>query len=140
MDVLSVACGQAKFEERLNLICFTGVVQRFWNVVGGQVEVEFDGVAIGGSNHTVLNLIASFFIGVGDGLKMPSTKPMIVSSLVSDGLGKFPGVHPAVDVHVNVEFLWSVSEHQSEDASKRVRFTVTHDEFPFVVAHGAVGA
>ncbi len=96
-------------------------------------------MAVGGSNHFVLDLPAALFIGVGDGLEVPCADPVEVATAVSDGLGKFPGLDPAVDVHVDVELLRSVTQHQREDAANGVGFPVAHDEFAFVVAHLAIG-
>ena len=62
-----------------------------------------------------------------------------MSSLVPDGFGKLSSVHPSVDVHVHVEFFRGVSKHEREHTTKRIRLTIAHDEFPFVVADGAVG-
>ena len=140
VDILSVAGRQTKLQQGLDVARFAGVVECLRNVIGGEVEVQLDGMAVRCTNHAILNLITSFLVGVGDGFEMPSAQPMVVASLVSNGLREFTRVYPAVDVHVNVEFFWSVAENQGEDASEGVGFTVAHDEFPFVVANRAVGS
>ena len=86
------------------------------------------------------DLISTFFISVGNGLEVPSSQPVVMAALVANGFRKFSGVDPTVDVHVHVELFRSMSENESENATKRVCFSVAHDEFPFVVAHRAVGA
>ena len=139
MNVLSVAGSQAKFEQAFEFICFAGVVQDLGDVIGWKVEVQLNGVAVGCSNHAVFNLVAAFFIGVRNGFEVPSSQPMVVASLVADGLGKFARVDPTVDVHVHVEFLGGVAKHEGEDSTKGVGFSVAHDEFAFIVANGAVG-
>ena len=97
-------------------------------------------MAVGRSNHAVFDLVAALLVGVGNGFKVPSSQPVVVASLIPNGFGEFAGVDPSVDVHVHVEFLWSVAQDQREDAAEGIGFSVAHDEFPFIVANRAVRA
>jgi hypothetical protein len=65
---------------------------------------------------------------------------VVVAALLCNVLRKFSSVDPSIDVHFDIEFLWSVAKDQGQHAPKRVRFSVAHDEFPFFIANWAVGA
>ena len=85
VDVLAVAGSQAKFKQAFEFVCFAGVVQDLRDVIGGEVKVQLNGVAVGCSNHAVFNLVAAFFVSVRNGFEVPSSQPMVMASLVADG-------------------------------------------------------
>ena len=67
---------------------FARVVENLRDVVGGKVQIQFNGVPVRRTNHAVFDLVAAFLIGVRNGLKVPPAEPVIMSSLVPDGFGK----------------------------------------------------
>ena len=68
-------------------------------LIGRQIEFDFNGVAIGRPDHLSLNLVSTFLISICNGLKVPSTQPMIMTSLTGYRISEFSCLtHPLMSI------------------------------------------
>ena len=108
------------------------------DVVGREVELDLDGVAVGGPNHVPADLVPALGVGLGDCPEVVRPQPVVpllvpLLELADDVLD----VDPPVDVHLEVELLGRVAQDQGQSPGHAVPLARPHDELPLVVASGA---
>ena len=125
-------------QEGLDLIRATWEVQRWGDVVGREVELDLDGVAVGGADHVAADLVPALGVGLRDRPEVVGPQPVVpllvpLLELADDVLD----VDPPVDVHLEVELLGRVAQDEGQSPGHAVPLARPHDELPLVVASGA---
>ena len=102
--------GDADFEQVLGLNRVTRVVECIGNVVRWQIYLDLDCVSISGADGVSSNIITPLWIGFDYRGEMVWSEPVIaLPTLFLELANDVLDIHPAIDIHFQVELLWSVT-------------------------------
>ena len=110
------------------------------DVLGGQLEVQLQGVAVGGPHQVVADLVAPLGVGLDDGDDVMRPEPVVTAVGVAQGVDEAPDADEPLLVHVQPETLREVAQDAGEGAAQLFQLLLVHEELALLPADGAAVA